>query len=460
MANQRNNLAIQIQTPGGDNPLLLSLVSAGPYYRGVAVSGLALVGKGGTSPYSYSIISSDPNVLPDGLSVDALSGRITGTPTTAGRFTFIAQVADSSSATFAHSFSITIQSQLFWRGPPPPKGEIDLAYSYQFRVYDASGTLLTSGFTYDGTLPAGLTLDTHGLLSGTPTDPAGISYATVHATDGTDTLDIPITIEIAEKLSISVGTPGDVIIIGQPFSFVMNRTGGVDPVTYIKDPDYEGFWVDWATLDPITGIISGFAPSDLTPGGFYVFEVRAQDALGATDTDGGFRDVIAPITRIEAGDNISVDYTDPRRPIVSSTGGSGVTYTEAGIVASYGAIGGDEILIGASETRSMSTGEYDYSTGTSDTWQLWVSPVPSSGTFTVDIRKRAFGNTLPGSGDSICASALPSLSGNSTDFTSSGSTSTWTDAPIARGDMVSVVPTVNTAGVTWFALFIPARRNF
>jgi hypothetical protein len=141
---------------------------------------------------------------------------------------------------------------------------------------------------------------------------------------------------------------------------------------------------------------------------------------------------------------------------------NGVSYTESGIVVSYGSIDGTEILIGAptSETRSMSPADYDYSIGTSSTWQLWVSPTPTDGTFTIDVRKRAFGNTLPDTGDSICASALPSLSGNSTDFTASGSTSTWTDAPIARGDMVSVAPTVNTAGVTWFALFIPARRQF
>jgi hypothetical protein len=189
------------------------------------------------------------------------------------------------------------------------------------------------------------------------------------------------------------------------------------------------------------------------------------DAAAAQTAAEAYTDALAATLGTAATHNVPVSGDASSTEVVlgnDSRLGGGVDYTEAGIVVSFGSIDGTEILVGApaSETRSMSPAEYDYSVGTSDTWQLWVSPTPTTGTFTLDVRKRAFGNTLPDISDSICASALPSLSGNSTDFTASGSTSTWTDAPIARGDMVSVVPTVNTAGVTWFALFIPARRNF
>ena len=63
MTNKRRNLAVSIQTPGGDNPLRLSLVAAGPYYRGVPVSHLALVAHGGTAPYAYSILATSSKRL-------------------------------------------------------------------------------------------------------------------------------------------------------------------------------------------------------------------------------------------------------------------------------------------------------------------------------------------------------------------------------------------------------------
>jgi len=137
----------------------------------------------------------------------------------------------------------------------------------------------------------------------------------------------------------------------------------------------------------------------------------------------------------------------------------GVTETDTGIAIVGGGLLGaviDTSLISA-QIRSMCTGTYDYSTASD--WQLWVSPTPTSGTFTLDVWKRSFGNTAPAPGDSICAAAYPTLAGNGTDFTASGATSTWTSS-LVRGDMFTVAPTVNTAGVKWWALYIPARRTF
>lgn len=52
----------------------------------------ALTFSGGTPPYSFAIIS---GALPDGLSIDPLTGVIFGTPTKAGTFGFTVQVLDS-----------------------------------------------------------------------------------------------------------------------------------------------------------------------------------------------------------------------------------------------------------------------------------------------------------------------------------------------------------------------------
>jgi VCBS repeat-containing protein len=55
-------------------------------------------GAGGTGTYTYSVSA---GLLPAGLSLDASSGALTGTPTTAGAYSFTIQTTDSSTGTSA-----------------------------------------------------------------------------------------------------------------------------------------------------------------------------------------------------------------------------------------------------------------------------------------------------------------------------------------------------------------------
>jgi hypothetical protein len=67
----------------------------------------SLVATGGVSPYTFSIIGA----LPTGLTLNAMTGAITSTPTASGTFDFTAKVVDSgkpSSATATASCGITI----------------------------------------------------------------------------------------------------------------------------------------------------------------------------------------------------------------------------------------------------------------------------------------------------------------------------------------------------------------
>jgi hypothetical protein len=60
---------------------------------------------GGTPPYRWSLIAGQ---LPPGLSLTTSPGRITGTPTTAGTFTFTLRVADEGGQQASREFTITI----------------------------------------------------------------------------------------------------------------------------------------------------------------------------------------------------------------------------------------------------------------------------------------------------------------------------------------------------------------
>ena len=65
-----------------------------------------LFADGGVPPYSWTLASGQ---LPPGLSLSESPGRITGTPTTAGTFTFTVRVTDDRGAFTERTFPITIE---------------------------------------------------------------------------------------------------------------------------------------------------------------------------------------------------------------------------------------------------------------------------------------------------------------------------------------------------------------
>src|ERR1035441_4434399 len=77
-------------------PPPLGLLCAGGTGQVGAPYSSALVASGGTAPYTFSIISGS---LPPGLTLDTTTGAITGTPTTAGTFPYVAQVVDAAGRT-------------------------------------------------------------------------------------------------------------------------------------------------------------------------------------------------------------------------------------------------------------------------------------------------------------------------------------------------------------------------
>lgn len=95
-----------IQGGGGASPNtpvpLASALKGGT--TGVAYSE-TIISQGGTSPYSYSVIS---GALPTSTSLNSSTGVISGTPTVAGTYSFTIKVTDTNGSTGTQAFSITI----------------------------------------------------------------------------------------------------------------------------------------------------------------------------------------------------------------------------------------------------------------------------------------------------------------------------------------------------------------
>ena len=119
-----------------------------------------------TSPLTFTI---DSGTLPAGLSINATTGAITGTPTTAAISNFVVKVVDSSGSPQTNTHGLSIQilcTALSYIGPlTMPTG--DQGTAYNFTVQTAGGIApLTFGATG---LPTGETINSStGVVSGTP----------------------------------------------------------------------------------------------------------------------------------------------------------------------------------------------------------------------------------------------------------------------------------------------------
>ena len=150
-----------------------------------------LVASGGVQPYTWSITSGQ---LPPGLSLNS-DGVISGTPTTLGKFNFVAQVVDSQSPTKAVdtlNASITINSTLTLPVTSLPSGTVGSGYN---ATITAANGLQPYSYVQanaaQAPLPPGLTMITTpgqngspnvATISGTPTA-AGTYSFTVQAND-------------------------------------------------------------------------------------------------------------------------------------------------------------------------------------------------------------------------------------------------------------------------------------
>ena len=158
----------------GGTSLAVSTSSLAGGTVGTAYSA-TLQASGGTAPYSWSISSGS---LSAGLSLNASSGAISGTPTAAGTITFAAQVEDANSSTATKSLSIAIAAAqpVTIKTTSVPDGSTNTAYSGF--LYAGGGTTPYNWSLSSGALPAGLTLNSAGDITGVPRAAGTFSFTT------------------------------------------------------------------------------------------------------------------------------------------------------------------------------------------------------------------------------------------------------------------------------------------
>lgn len=170
--------------------------------------------------------------VPPGLTLNASTGLLSGTPTLGGDFPLNVQVRDSSNATASRNFTLSVQAALtIITESPLPNAQAGVAYQLTF---SANGGTTPFRWLATTALPSGLTLDPFGVLSGTPAQ-AGTVQFTVQVTDnsgGVANKAFQLTITSPFRISTEALPNGSV---GVFFNQTLSTQGGRAPVRWGLD---------------------------------------------------------------------------------------------------------------------------------------------------------------------------------------------------------------------------------
>ena len=330
----------------------------------------------GTEPVTLSV-----DTLPDGLTFDPATGTISGTPTTAGKFTIKVSAANIATQ-LAGGAAVTKNVKLIIKAKVPvidaPTSLADGIMGEEYSAVQFTTSAGTKPITWTaGGLPKGLTVSSSGLLSGTP-EKAGKFTVNIKAANAGGNNTVKLALVVLQKPEITTKKFNDATD-GKKYSLKLSAKG-TTPISW----DVSGL-PDTLTLTPnATGTTLTITGTPATSGAYSV-DVTARNAGGTTTTKFAFTvkgvapKLTAKLAKGKAGENytgstitavgtkpIEITYSisdaDKEKFGIESLADLGLTFTadsEAGTAAITGSptvsIKSLPITFSASNTVSTAT---------------------------------------------------------------------------------------------------------
>ncbi|WP_306591579.1 putative Ig domain-containing protein [Geothrix sp. 21YS21S-4] len=246
---------------------------------------------------SYAVTSGS---FPAGLTLNPSTGDITGTPSAIGSYTFVVTATNGSrSIQSSVTYIVTPTVAVTLSYPTPRTFIAATAISAQApTLTNLTPGVVTTFVVSGGTLPAGLTLNADGTISGTPTTP-GVSTFSVTATNGARTAVSSQTYIVTSASAMTVSYPSpQTFVAGTAISGQAPTLGNVTPGLTTTYALTSGTLPAGLTLNA-DGTITGTP----TTSGVYSFTVTA--------TNGARTAAITPSYIVTPAAPLTVDYGTP-----------------------------------------------------------------------------------------------------------------------------------------------------
>ena len=275
-----------------------------------------LTATGGTGPNTWSVSAGS---LPAGITLNASTGVLAGTATTAGTSSFTIKVTDAVGQSATKAATIVVAARPSLAFPAPPSGQASVAYSDTLTVTGGTGPFTWS--VPGGGLPSGLTLNAStGVLAGTPAAAGSFAF-TVQVSDAfavtaTEAVTLVIgsgPLVIAATASPSPAVPGGTV----HFTVTVTNTGSgtytgatfTDPLADVLDDAAYG-----NNAAATAGIGELYSSPNLTWTGTLAPGAVATITFSVTvsSPDTGNKSLASTITSATTGSNCAAGSSDSR----------------------------------------------------------------------------------------------------------------------------------------------------